>query len=184
MRSNERQVLMSVSAVRRTKCGRLACRAGLLLPTVLLSGCTASLKFGDGAYSNCRDLGDLALTAESRADAEQRMRAQVLELGGDTLLFDERPRAESGAAPEELIERRDRLTSAVPDASQPAIVEVSSDAVAESLDAPDEEADVRDNVVLGPVDRGRVRRGRISMEPVAATPGRLWYYGAALRCNR
>ena len=171
---------MSFSIVRRRRY-RHARSVGALLPVVLIAACSRTLVFGGGdSYANCADLGDLALASDNRADAEQRMRAQVLELGGDTLLFGERGRSVSvGDVPEEIVERRNQLVSPVSDEGT-----VSPEGAAESPAGPSAESAERHEALSQPVDRGRGRRGRISMEAMAVAPGQLWYYGAALRCNR
>jgi hypothetical protein len=112
--------------------------------------CTRTLELAAAdPYAHCADLGDLSLSSRSRSDAELWMRARVLELGGDTLLFGERGR--SGRlrdVPEEIVKRRSEL-----------IAVASANAVRRS-DAETPTASTQ------------------------AAPGELWYYGAALRCNR
>jgi hypothetical protein len=111
-------------------------------------------------YANCTDLGTLALPAFSRLDAEQRMRARVEELGGDTLLFGERGRsALIDEVPAEIAQRRDELGVATTNAeiSAPAQRPVESIGGAQPLlDQPTEDT---------------------------RTATELWYHGAALRCK-
>ncbi len=60
----------------------------ILTFALLHVACSHAVNIGaDDRYANCADLGELALQSHSRADAEQRMRLRVLELGGDTLLI-------------------------------------------------------------------------------------------------
>jgi hypothetical protein len=76
------------------------------------------------------------------------MRARVLQLGGDTLLFGERGR--SGRlrdVPPEIVQRRNEIL----EAAEP--------------------------------NGGRRRAAEMPTEQIPASPGELWYYGAALRCN-
>jgi hypothetical protein len=75
--------------------------------------CSASRTITEGPYAGCEDLGDLALSSSSRDAAEQRMKAQVLDLGGDTLLFGERGRDFRIDVPEEITERRNELVRSV-----------------------------------------------------------------------
>jgi hypothetical protein len=76
--------------------------------------CTRTLVFGADPYADCTDLGDLVLSASSRGDAEGRMKAQVLELGGDLLLFGERGRSgRTIVVPAEIVERRTELVTGV-----------------------------------------------------------------------
>jgi hypothetical protein len=76
--------------------------------------CSQTLEFAEGPYAHCVDLGDLALLSYDRVDAETRMKAQVLELGGDTLLFGERGHSgRTTVAPQEIVERRTELVTGV-----------------------------------------------------------------------
>ena len=85
-------------------------RSLVVLLAVLHVGCSTTLTIGAGPYAGCVDLGDLTLTSSSRSDAEERMKARVLELGGDTLLFGERGRsAPLSDVPQEVTRRRNEL---------------------------------------------------------------------------
>jgi hypothetical protein len=76
---------------------------------VLQGGCKSQVvEYGEGRYADCVDLGELSLRSRSREDAEDRMRAQVAVLGGDTLLLSERGRTEQlTETPKEIVARRD-----------------------------------------------------------------------------
>jgi hypothetical protein len=92
----------------------IARSGALALLAIIHVACTRTLVFGADPYADCTDLGDLVLSAYSRADAEARMKAQVLELGGDTLLFGERGRSgRTAVVPEEIVERRNELVIAI-----------------------------------------------------------------------
>jgi hypothetical protein len=89
--------------------------AAVVLLAVLHIACSQALEFAaEDPYTHCVDLGDLALLSYNRADAETRMKAQVLELGGDTLLFGERGRSgRTTVVPSEIVERRTELVTGV-----------------------------------------------------------------------
>lgn len=88
--------------------------ASVAVLAVFHSACSQTLEYAEGPYSHCVDLGDLALLSYDRADAETRMKVQVLELGGDTLLFGERGRTGSTTVvPPEIVERRTELVTGV-----------------------------------------------------------------------
>ena len=129
---------------------RLACAAVVVQLAVLDVACSPTPKLAaDDPYAHCDDLGDLLLSSGSRSDAESRMRAQVLELGGDTLLFGERGR--SGRlrnVPPEIAQRRDEL------------------------------------IAVAQANAARQPAPETSADQIQPAPGALWYYGAALRCNR
>jgi TonB family protein len=134
---------------------------------VLLGGCAAGPKLAANPYANCVDLGELSLSSSSRADAEQQMRARVHELGGDTLIFGERGRfGRAGSVPDEVARRRDVLLGAHSGDNLEAPVAGAVEPAAE------------------PAQTGPQRRGKVTAQPVEPLAGELWYYGAALRCNR
>ena len=153
---------------------RRVVRAAVVMPlTALHIACSAPARLATGPYAHCVNLEDIALISHSKPDAEQRMTARVIELGGDTLLFGERGRSEQlNDVPQEIVERRSELTSSEPNAGQPRIVTTSPDPLP---------ADVPQDVVES--SGGRPRIPRISVDQVPAAQGELWYYGAALRCK-
>jgi hypothetical protein len=132
--------------------------------------CSHAVKIGTGdRYANCADLGELSLQSYSRADAEQRMRLRVLELGGDTLLIGEQGRAgRLSASPAEIVERRTELLTGV-DEEPPAAV-LTAEQQAAALDA----------AVATAAQR---RAAPTTPASADASPSELWFYGAALRCN-
>jgi hypothetical protein len=82
--------------------------ATVLLLALLQGACRSQVQYAAGRYANCVDLGELSLQARSRTDAEERMRAQVAEMGGDTLLMSESGRTDQlTETPQEIVERRD-----------------------------------------------------------------------------
>jgi hypothetical protein len=88
--------------------------AACVLLAVLHIACSPTPELAADPYAHCEDLGDLALQSYSRADAELRMKAQVLELGGDLLLFGERGRSgRTIVVPAEIVERRTELVTGV-----------------------------------------------------------------------
>ena len=89
-----------------------------LVPAINLAR-SAPQRIAEGPYAGCLDLGDLMLSASSRDVAEQRMKAQVIELGGDTLLFGERGRENRIDVPEEITERRNELVRPESDGGEP-----------------------------------------------------------------
>lgn len=102
------------------------------------------------------------------------MRARVLELGGDTLLFGMRGRSgRLSASPEEIVERRNELlATAAANGSEPAVaITVGPTEEAEPPETAQTNAERRRNAV-------------ITGERIADQPGQLWFYGAALRCNK
>jgi hypothetical protein len=105
--------------------------ASVVLVAILQIACSRTQLIGADPYADCTDLGDLVLSAHSRADAEARMKAQVLELGGDTLLFGERGRSgRTAIVPVEIVERRNELVTLVESGtSQPPSDESSPDQV-------------------------------------------------------
>jgi hypothetical protein len=145
-----------------------------VIPLALMHiACSATRELGaDDPYANCADLGDLSLLSYSQADAERRMRARVLELGGDTLLFGVRGRAgRLSDSPDEIVERRSRLLAAVDDAGEPPLVMTA------------EEAQEPDALETAEANAARRRTAAIAAENMKDTPGELWFYGAALRCS-
>ncbi len=123
---------------------------------LLQGACQSRVKeYGEGRYANCVDLGEIALQSRSREDAEDRMRAQVLERGGDTLLISERGRAEQlNETPREIAARRDIVLEGTTTIS-----------FEQASDADDE-------------------RPMPVLPPAPATDEELWYYGAVLRCAK
>lgn len=121
--------------------------------TLLLSACSSPVQYGEGRYANCEDLGEIALQSRSREDAEDRMRVQVAERGGDTLLISERGRTEQlNETPREIVARRDIIL----EGATTITFEQASDADGE--------------------------RPPPVLPPSPTTDAELWYYGAALRC--
>ena len=155
--------------------GRSARTTAVTSLAVIHFACSATREFAAGdPYANCEDLGDLSLLSYTQADAEQRMRARVLELGGDTLLFGVRGRAgQLRNSPAEISERRSRLltAAAVTDAGQPAIVMTA------------EEAEQPDALEIAEANAARRRSAAITAETIKPPTGELWFYGAALRCS-
>jgi hypothetical protein len=101
----------------RVTCTRCASVAAL---AALHVACSQALEIAADPYAHCVDLGDLALLSHNRADAEARMKAQVLELGGDTLLFGERGRSgRTAVVPQEIVERRNELVTGVESTRSP-----------------------------------------------------------------
>jgi hypothetical protein len=141
----------------------------ILTFALLHVACSHAVNIGaDDRYANCADLGELALQSHSRADAEQRMRLRVLELGGDTLLIGERGRAgRLSASPAEIVERRNELLTGL-DEDQPIVV----------LTAEQQEA---------ALDAAVANAAQLRAAPMTSTStdssAELWFYGAALRCN-
>lgn len=87
--------------------------APVIVLALLGAACSRTSLIAEGPYAGCRNLGDLTVVSASRAEAEQRMRTRVRELGGDTLLFGERGRAaRMNAVPEEILARRRELVTA------------------------------------------------------------------------
>jgi TonB family protein len=152
---------------------RIAHAAFATAAAVLLAACAATPALPPDPYANCLDLGDLSLSSSSRADAESLMRARVRELGGDTLIFGERGRpGRAGNTPEEVARRRSALLGAeVGGDSRPQIA-----GALQKTDEPQSPA--------ASEGAGSQRRGRVTAQPVEPLVGELWYYGAALRCNR
>jgi hypothetical protein len=125
-------------------------------------------------YANCADLGELSLLSSSQADAEQRMRARVLELGGDTLLIGVRGRAgRLSDSPLEIVERRGRLLTPTPviDAGQAPVVLTAR------------EAEEPDALETAEANAARRRSAAMAAANMKDAPGELWFYGAALRCR-
>jgi hypothetical protein len=154
----------------------LIARITAILPlAVIHCACSATREVAAGdPYANCADLGDLSLLSQTQADAEQRMRTRVLELGGDTLLFGVRGRTGRLAnSPAEISERRSRLLTAatVTDAGQPAIVMTA------------EQAEEPDALEIAEANAARRRSAAITAETIKPPSGELWFYGAALRCG-
>jgi hypothetical protein len=106
--------------------------AWIILPAVLHVACSQTLELSADPYAHCKDLGDLALLSDNRTDAETRMKAQVLELGGDLLLFGERGRSgRTIVVPPEIDERRTELVTGIESArSQPSSDGVTPDQIA------------------------------------------------------
>ena len=151
-------------------------RTMVIMPLAVLHiACSATRELAAAdPYANCTDLGDLSLLSYNQADAEQRMRARVLELGGDTLLFGVRGRAgRLNDSPDEIVERRSRLLSAtaVIDGWQSPIVMTA------------EEAEKPDALETAEANEARRRTAAIAAANLKDAPGQLWFYGAALRCN-
>jgi hypothetical protein len=155
--------------------GPIARTTAIIPLAVIHFACSATREFAAGdAYAHCEDLGDLSLLSYTQADAEQRMRARVLELGGDTLLFGVRGRAgQLSNSPAEISERRSRLVTAavVTDAGQPPIVMSA------------EEAKEADALETAEANAARRRSASIISESIKPPSGELWFYGAALRCS-
>jgi hypothetical protein len=153
----------------------IARTTALLSLAVIQIACSATREIGaDDPYANCADLGDLSLLSYSQADAERRMRARVLELGGDTLLFGVRGRTgRLGGSPEEIVERRSRLMTAgaATAAEQPVIVITA------------EEAEEPDALETAEANAARRRSAAITAESIRDPGGELWFYGSALRCS-
>jgi hypothetical protein len=152
---------------------RTGCAAVVTPLAALHIACSPTPELPEDPYARCVDLGELALVADSRLDALRRMETRVLELGGDTLLFGERGRSGRLAdSPEEIVQRRNKLL-AVAEAggdAQPA-AEIASEQIEESEASEAEAADVRQPAA------------KITAEEIQDSPGELWYYGAALRCE-
>lgn len=155
---------------------RLAWTAAIVTLVALQAACSSAVTADP--YARCADLGEIALAATSRSDAELRMKARVRELGGDTLLFGMRGRSGPLAGvPEEIAERRREIMAppaaavegpaAAPAAEPPAVAPAAT--LAEPDDPPP--------ATLAP------RTPKTAVVEVQALPGELWYYGAALRCN-
>jgi hypothetical protein len=142
---------------------------------MLLMACSATqVVYGDDPYARCIDLGDLALSSSSREDAQRRMVARVVELGGDTLLFGERGRTgRLAAVPEEIVERRSGLLAEDELEPQPAVAITT-------VAAPEPEAEA---VAAREAAGDPQRAGRAVVEEIEESSGDLWYYGAALRCD-
>jgi hypothetical protein len=145
----------------------------LVLPALLLAACSAAPELAAGdRYANCADLGELSVLSLNRTDAERRMRARVLELGGDRLLFGERGRSRQlDRAPDEVVERRNHLlTAGAADTEQPLVLTI-------------EQAEAPDALETAETNAARRRSAATAAERLADAPGELWFYGAALRCN-
>ena len=152
--------------------GSIARTTAVILLAVIHTACSVTREFGAAdPYANCVDLGDLSLMSYSQTDAEQRMRARVLELGGDTLLFGVRGRAgRLSDSPEEITERRSRLLTADADTdiALPAVVLTTDEA---------------DAFETAEANGARRRTAQIAAQRLGNAPGELWFYGAALRCS-
>ena len=151
-------------------------RTMALIPLAVIHiACSATRVFNaHDPYASCADLGDLALTSYSPTDAEQRMRARVRELGGDTLLFGVRGRTgRLSDSPEEITERRSRLLTAdaAADIALPAVVITADEA---------EQPDAFETAEANAAGR---RTAQIAAQRLGNAAGELWFYGAALRCN-
>lgn len=150
-------------------------RTTALIPLAVIHiACSATRELGaNDPYANCADLGDLSLLSYSQADAERQMRARVLALGGDTLLFGVRGRAgQLSDSPEEIVERRSRLmTAATTDVEQPVIVITA------------EEAEDPDALEIAEANAARRRSASITADSIREPAGELWFYGSALRCS-
>jgi hypothetical protein len=148
--------------------------AAVIALSMLLIACSATqVVYGDDPYARCIDLGDLALSSNSRADAQRRMVARVVELGGDTLLFGERGRTGRLAeVPEEIVERRSGLLA------EDEVLDPQPAVAITTVAAPEAEAVAAQEAAGDPQ-----RAGRAVVEEIEESSGDLWYYGAALRCD-
>ena len=155
--------------------GSIARTTALLPLAALHVACSATPQVAAvDPYANCADLGDLSFLSLSQAEAEQRMRARVLELGGDTLLFGVRGRAgRLGDSPDEIVERRSRLMTPTPaiDSGPPPVVMTAA------------EAEQPDALETAESNAARRRTAAAAAANMKDAPGQLWFYGAALRCN-
>jgi hypothetical protein len=151
----------------------IVCTTALVPLAVMHVACTATREFAaDDPYASCVDLGDLSLQSFNREDAERSMRERVREMGGDTLLFGVRGRAERlSDSPDEIVERRSRLltTDAATDAARPAIVPTAQPAEEEDATADGNAA--------------RRQSAALTAATLQDSPRELWFYGAALRCS-